>query len=127
MNDLLSLCILVLLVIFLLWFATLFLRIGASWAGVAKSKNTIARALVALFLSWLVIGLLGGAGSIMPGFGNIIGAIIGVALNGLVVGAVYGEGFLKGCQIYILSIVAQIVICIVAFLVLGLVGVAVSV
>jgi len=126
MNTLLAILVTVLLVLFLLWFATLFLRMGANWAGVAKGKNTIPRALAALILSWLVIGFLGGAGSFIPGLGNLLGVIAGIAVNGLVVGLVYGEGFLKGCQIYLLSIIAQIVIIFLAVFILGLLGVAVS-
>jgi len=124
MTNLLAIGVTILFVLFLLWFATLFLRIGANWAGVARGKNTIARALLALLLSWLLIGVLGGAGMILPGFGNVLGVIFAIMLNGFVVGAVYREGFLKGCQIYILSIVAQVVIAIIAFIVLGLLGVA---
>ncbi|MEO0795731.1 MAG: hypothetical protein AAFX93_11235 [Verrucomicrobiota bacterium] len=126
MGELVGLVVAIVFLLILLWVATLTLRIGANWAGIAKAKNTIGRAAIALFCSWLVIGFFGGSGSFIPGIGNVLGVIVGIAINGLIVGAVYGVKFGKGVQIYLLSIVAQIVVIIVAVLVLGLLGVSLA-
>lgn len=116
----------IVVILIALWAVTLAMRIGAGWAGVPKGKNTIMRALLAMFLSWLVIGFFGGAGSFVPGFGNIIGLLIGLALNGVVVAGVYGEKFMKGVQIYILALIAQVLLVVLIVFLLAMFGVALT-
>ncbi|GHB89731.1 hypothetical protein [Cerasicoccus arenae] len=121
--GILGILVTVLLFLFALWAITLCLRIGASWAGISKSKNTIGRALIALILSSLVLGLLGGGGTILPGVGNVIGVLISLIINGVIIGGVYGVPFGKGVQVYVLALVAQIALVLLAILIFGLLGI----
>jgi len=97
------------LILIALWAITLCLRIGAGWAGVPKSQNTIGRALVAMILSWLVVGLL-----------------IALLVNGGIIAGVYSVSFGKGIQIYLLAIIAQIALTLAAIFLLGLLGLSLA-
>ncbi len=125
--GILELLIFVVLVLVGLWLITLCLRMGAGWAGISKSENTVGRALLAMFLSWLVMSLFGvGGGVIFPLVGNVVGLLITLIVNGFIIGAVYGVNFGKGVQIYVLAIIAQIVLAVVAVFVLGLLGLSIQ-
>lgn len=115
------------LILFALWAITLCLRIGAGWSGVPKSENTIGRALLAMILSWLVVGLLGGGGTfLVPVMGNLVGLLIALLINGAIIAAVYGVKFGKGIQIYLLAIVAQVLLTVLAVFILGLLGLSLA-
>ncbi|WP_269541976.1 hypothetical protein [Cerasicoccus fimbriatus] len=124
--EILGLLMMVVLFLVALWAITLCLRLGASWAGIPKKENTIGRALIAMIISWFVLGLLGGGGSIVPVVGNIVGMLISLIINGAIIGWVYGVTFGKGVQIYALALVAQIVLFVVAIFILGLLGVSLA-
>lgn len=122
--DFIGILVFIALVFLLLFFATFFLRLGASVAGVPKHKNTFGRALLILFISWLVIGLLGGAGSFVPGFGNVLGVIIGAGINMLIIGAIFDVPFPKAFITYIFSLIFQVVFVFIAVFIMGLIGIS---
>ncbi|WP_309400054.1 hypothetical protein [Cerasicoccus maritimus] len=124
--EIVGILVTILMVLVALWAITLCLRMGASWAGIPKRENTIGRALIAMLISWFVLGLLGGGGTIIPGLGNVVGVFISLVINGAVIGWVYGVTFGKGVQIYALALVAQIVLFVVAIFILGLIGFSIT-
>ncbi|MGE9294544.1 MAG: hypothetical protein ACQKBW_13105 [Puniceicoccales bacterium] len=112
----------ILLIFLLLFFATFFLRLGASVAGVPKHKNTLGRAVLILLITWLVITALGGAGTFIPGLGNILGVLIAVLINVLIIGGIFDVTFGKAFVTYIFSLVFQVVFIAIGVLILGLLG-----
>ncbi|WP_309383482.1 hypothetical protein [Cerasicoccus frondis] len=120
--ELVGILVMIVMVLVALWAITLCLRLGASWAGIPKRENTIGRALIAMLISWFVLGLLGGGGTIIPGLGNAVGVLISLIINGAVIGWVYGVTFGKGVQIYALALVAQIVLFALVVVILGVLG-----
>ena len=124
--PLIALLISILLLFVLVFFATFFLRLGARVAGVPKHKNTLLRALLILILTWLVISALGGAGTFIPVFGNILGVIVAVLINVLIIGGIFDVSFGKAFVTYIFSLVFQVIFIFVAVFILGLLGVSLA-
>ncbi|MEM8549847.1 MAG: hypothetical protein AAGF10_03580 [Verrucomicrobiota bacterium] len=121
--DLLGGIVLALLVFLFLFFATFFLRLGASVAGVPQHKNTFLRAVAVLFLSWVAIALLGNVGhQLMPGYGTLM-SIIAVVLTVFIIRGIFDIGFPKAFITYIFSLIFQVVFTFVALFILGMVGV----
>ncbi len=122
--ELVPLLVSILLLFVLLFFATFFLRLGASVAGVPKHRNTLGRALLILILSWIIIGALGGAGTFIPGLGNVLGVLIAVAINVLLISGIFDVSFGKAFVTYLFSLIFQIVFFFLSLFILGLIGVS---
>ncbi|MBC2595327.1 hypothetical protein H5P28_13750 [Ruficoccus amylovorans] len=120
--SLVALLVTVVLVFLLVFFATFFLRLGASVAGVPKHKNTLGRALLILIVTWLVISALGGAGTFIPGLGNILGVLLAVLINVLIIGGIFDVSFGKAFVTYIFSLVFQVLFVLLGLFILGLLG-----
>ncbi len=124
--NLTELLISVALIFLFLFFATFFLRLGASLAGVPQHKNTMGRALLILLLSWLVYALLGGGGhALVPGLGSLAG-ILGIVATVFIIGSVFDVPLGKAIVTYLFTLIFQIIFPIVIVFLLGLLGVSVQ-
>jgi hypothetical protein len=119
MSALVSIILFLVGLFLLLFFATIFLRLGASIAGVPSNRNTIFRALCILILTWVVFALIGGVGSLLPVLGPMIGVLVALLINVLIIGGIFEVGFWKALITYVFSLIFQVAFVVIASLIFG--------
>ena len=114
------------LIFLFLFFATFFLRLGASVAGVPQHRNTMGRALLILLLSWLVYAVLGGGGHAMaPGVGTLAG-LLGLVATVFIIGSVFDVPLGKAIITYLFTLIFQILFPVLVVFLLGVLGISVQ-